>query len=292
MSKYLDKTGLTYFFNKLKTIFKKKSEYYLVALNPDGTVDDYTTRLDYTTLEATFTAANAPDQWLDVLWGDSRFYAKLVEIEDVNGGDLKFIGEFEYNGIQRHMVFTLTSQNVLTTTLITTNEIISNKVNDINSNSTSTTLYPTTKAVYDQYQRKPVVVWETSGTGLVAINADMSASPAWQLTNLDMTGFSYVKIYTKAAQKSGATASASTTPSMVLEMSLDSRAAGPYGDHYIGTMVGQKSNDANRLCTLTCAISADKTSFVCLRMSNLYGTGVTDNADVGGYIYKIVGYYD
>ena len=39
-------------------------------------------------------------------------------------------------------------------------------------------------------------------------------------------------------------------------------------------------------------ISSDKTSFVCLRMSNLYGTGVTDNSDVGGYVYKIVGYYD
>jgi hypothetical protein len=79
---------------------------------------------------------------------------------------------------------------------------------------------------------------------------------------------------------------------MVLEMSLDSRAAGPYGGHYIGSMISQKPNDANRFATLTCAISADKTSFAVIRMSNLYGTAATGNSDVGGEVFKIVGYYD
>lgn len=150
------------------------------------------------------------------------------------------------------------------------------------------------KSALSGLARKPVVIWETGNnvSGLVAIDSDMSASPTWQLTGLDMTPYSYIKVYTKAAQKSGATASASTTPAMVLEISLDSRAAGPYGGHYIGSMVAQKPNDNNRLATLTCAVSSDKTSFVVLRMTNLYGTAATDNADVGGEVFKIVGYYD
>ena len=75
-------------------------------------------------------------------------------------------------------------------------------------------------------------------------------------------------------------------------MSLDSRAASPTGGHYLGSIVGQKPNDSNRLFTVTCAISADKTSFAVLRMSTLYGTAATGNSDVNGYVFKIEGYYD
>ena len=194
--------------------------------------------------------------------------------------------------MQRYIVFTLTPQNVLTTTNIITFESISNKVTSVVNYSTSTAKYPTTKAVFDEFQRKPVVIWETDGTGLVGLNTDMSANPSWQLTNLDFSPFKRVKIYTRAAQKSGSTASASTTPAAVLEMSLDPRAAGPYGGHYIGSYMGQKPNDANRLFTVTCAISADKTSFAVIRMTTLYGTAATSNSDVPAYVFKIEGYYD
>lgn len=146
-------------------------------------------------------------------------------------------------------------------------------------------------------QKKPVVVWEVDGTtvttGLVGVNEDISANPNWQLTNLDLTPFARIKIYSKAAQKAGTTASASTTPAMVLEMSLDPRAAiAEYGNNFVGSMLAQKPNDANRLCTLTCAVSADKTKFEVLRMTNLYGTAATSNSDVNAYVFKIEGYYD
>lgn len=146
-------------------------------------------------------------------------------------------------------------------------------------------------------QKKPVTVWEVDGevvtTGLVAVGEDISANPNWQLTNLDLTPFARIKIYSKAAQKAGTTASASTTPAMVLEMSLDPRAAiAEYGGNYVGSMLAQKPNDANRLCTLTCAVSADKTKFEVLRMTNLYGTAATSNADVNAYVFKIEGYYE
>ena len=265
--------------------------YHLVFLNTDGTVDTSASTLQYNSVVSNLSNTMKAD-YLDVFWGDTRFYAKAIETTNVNNGDIKFIGEIEYQGIQRYIVFTLTPSNVLTTTNIITFEGIYNKVQSITSNSTSVDKYPSTAAVFNEFQRKPVTIWETDGTGLVGLNTDMSANPSWQLTNLDFSPFKRVKIYTRAAQKSGTTASASTTPAVVLEMSLDSRAAGPYGGHYIGSYMGQKPNDANRLFTITCAISADKTSFAVIRMTTLYGTAATSNSDVNAYVFKIEGYYD
>ena len=174
-------------------------------------------------------------------------------------------------------------------------EETANKVQDIVSNSTSTEKYPSTKAVFDEFQRKPVVVWESSTPSeyLKGIQANLSASPSWQLTNLDMTPFKRIKIYSCAGQKTGTTASASTTPAIILEMSLDSRnAISAYGGNYVGSVMVQKPNDANRLATLTCAVSSDKTKFVVLRQTNLYGTAATSNDDVNANVFMIEGYYD
>ena len=139
----------------------------------------------------------------------------------------------------------------------------------------------------------PVTVWEVpEGTaGLFALQSNITDNPSWQLTGLDMTQFKRIKIYTKCGQKSGSTPSASTTPGGVLEMHLDSRAGGPYSGHFVGSMMGQNPNDSNRLWAVTCAVSADKTSFACLRMTTLYGTAATNNNDANAYIYKIEGYY-
>ena len=65
-----------------------------------------------------------------------------------------------------------------------------------------------------------------------------------------------------------------------------------YGGNYVGSIVTQKPNDNNRLATLTCAVSADKTSFVVLRQTNLYGTAATNNNDVNANVFMIEGYYD
>ena len=269
--------------------------YHIVFLNNDGTVDSYASTLTHAAVDANLSNPRKHD-YLDVIWGNSRFYCKFIETVGVQYGDLKAIGEVEYDSRQRYIVFTLNTNDVLTTTNIISFEDYQNKTNDIVSNYDSSSKYPSTKAVFDQFQRKPVTIWEVDGinitTGLVALETDLSDNPNWQLTGLDFSPFKRVKIYTKAAQKSGVTASASTTPAMILEMSLDNRAAGPYSGHFIASNVVQKPNDRNRMCTLCCAISADKTSFAVMRMTNIYGTGVTDNSDVGGYVFKIEGYYD
>ena len=267
--------------------------YHLVFLNPDGTVDTYASTLNYATVKANLTDPTENDI-LDIIWGQTRFHAEIVEVTDVNSGDLKFIADIEYAGIERFMVFTLNPQSVLTTTNITTNEIISNKKTSV-VNNLSNDYYPTTNAVFNEFQRKPVEVWRAASAAdrLKAIQSDISASPSWQLTNLDLTPFKRIKVHSKCGQASGTTASNSTTAAMVLEILLDSDAAiSEYGGNYVGSMISQKPNNNNRLATLTCAVSADKTSFVVLRQTNLYGTGATNNNDVNADVFLIEGYYD
>lgn len=101
--------------------------YHLVFLNADGTVDTSASTLQYNSIVSNLSNTMKAD-YLDVFWGDTRFYAKAIETTNVNNGDIKFIGEIEYQGIQRYIVFTLTSSNVLTTTNIITFESIHNKV--------------------------------------------------------------------------------------------------------------------------------------------------------------------
>lgn len=265
--------------------------YHLVFLNADGTIDASASTISYSTIMNNLSNPTEAD-YLDIFWGDSRFYCKAVETTNVNNGDIKFIGEVEYQGLQRYIVFTLNSSNVLTTTNIVTFEGVHNKTQDIVGNSTRTDLYPSAKAVFDQFQRKPVVVWEVTDTtqGLKALQTDIAATMNWQLTGLDMTPFKRIKVYSCGGQGS---TNAGTTGAMILEMSLDSRMAiTTKGGHYVGSVLSQKPNDANRYASLTCAVSADKTSFAVLRQTSLYGTAATTNNDIGANVVLIEGYYD
>ena len=269
--------------------------YHLVFLNPDGTVNQAASALTFNTISANLTNPMKAD-YLDVWWGNTRFYCKAIEITDINIGDIKFIGQVEYQGIQRYMVFTLDQNNVLSTTNIITFETISNKVNSVVSNSASTATYPSTKAVFDEFQRKPVVVWEVANVsqGLLAINAGVSSSMTWQLTGLDLTPYRRIKVYAKAGRKTGAaSADSSIVPAVVIEILLDDRAKETVSQNvFIGSALVQNPNDANRLGTLTCAVSADKTKFTVLRQSSIYGTAATSNTDTYEYVFLIEGYYD
>jgi len=90
-----------------------------------------------------------------------RFSAKAIEDRDTNYGPIKFIAPII--GIDNKLYiteFSLASDNSLTYQEYLF-EDINNKTNDILSNSSSTLLYPSTSAVYNQFMRKPNVVWET-----------------------------------------------------------------------------------------------------------------------------------
>lgn len=266
--------------------------YHLVFLNPDGTIDTYASTLTYASVKANLTNPKEID-YLDCVQGTSRFYVPVIQDMNTNVGPIRFIGIYDKDNYNILISFNLNNDDTLTVEYYLL-ETLSNKVQSV-VNNLSSILYPSTNAVYNEFQRKPVVVWESSDPSqyLKGIGANISANPAWQLTDLDMTPFKRIKVYSCAGQGTGSTASASTTAAMVLEMSLDSRAAiASYGGNYVGSTISQKPNDNNRLATLTCAVSADKTSFVVLRQTNLYGTAATQNNDVNANVFKIEGYYD
>lgn len=270
--------------------------YHLVMLNNDGSVDTKASTLTYQSVKSNLTDPKEAD-YLDVLWENgagtdsyTRFYANCVGISEVNNGDIMFTAEFYYLGIPVFMLFNLSPNDTLTTVAINVWERQDNKVQSIIANSTNQDKYPSTKAVFDEFQRKPVVVWETDSNFLNAIQADITESPAWQLTDLDMTPFKRIKIYSKAGK--GRT-TAGATGGMILEMSLDDRAGfADYGGNFVGSILVQKPNDSNRYASLTCAVSADKTKFVVLRQTSLYGTAATTNNDIGADVFMIEGYYD
>lgn len=273
---------------------------YLVYLNDDYTIDIASSSINYTTIRNDLSNGTKGYR-IDCIYPDAnnnnhRFHCNATQ-ENINS-DIVFYGINTYDNMLVKFILNTNNQLSIETIEIPDKPLVelkANKTQDIVTNATSTTLYPCAKAVYDQFQRKPVVIWESSTPSeyLRAIQADLSASPAWQLTNLDMTPFKRIKVYSCAGQGTGITASASTTPALILEMSLDSRAAiANYGGNYVGSVIGQKPNDNNRLATLTCAVSADKTSFVVLRQTNLYGSAATSNNDVNANVFMIEGYYD
>lgn len=265
-------------------------DIYLCALKNDGTIDTYSSALDYNKVKSELTNRTV-DVYLDVIYGNTRFFAKANQDLNTNTGPILFFGNYFDAGdnTQRLIMFALNSNNTLDVYHMFL-ETQNNKVQSVVANSTSTKNYPSTKAVFDEFQRKPVVVWETDSNFLNAIQADISENPAWQLTGLDMTPFKRIKIYSKAGK--GRT-TAGATGGMILEMSLDSRAGfADYGGNFVGSVLVQKPNDANRYASLTCAVSADKTKFVVLRQTSLYGTAATTNNDIGADVYKIEGYFD
>ena len=187
---------------------------HLVDLNLDGSVKTQASTLKYSTIASNLTNPKRSD-YLDIFWENgqgtnsyTRFQAHAVGLSEVNSGDVMFTAELYYLGIPIWIVFTLNTSNVLTTVAIIRREAVANKTDDIVSNSESSEKYPSTKAVFDQFQRKPVVVWKaaTVADGILAVGADITASPTWQLTGLDMTPFSRVKLFIR----SGGTGSSAT----------------------------------------------------------------------------------
>lgn len=267
---------------------------YFVFLNDDGTIDTYSSALNYTTVKSNLTNLTT-DIYLDVIQGSSRFYIKARQDMDVNNGPIVFQDLFVKDGNIVEIEFNLASNNVLTHS-VRVIEHIGNKVQSIVTNSNSAIAYPSAAAVYSEFTRKPDIVWEVQNVsqGLLALNTGISSSLAWQLTNLDLTPYSRIKIYAKAGRKTGSTAAdTSITPAVILEMSLDDRAKETVSQNvFIGSIVFQNPNDSNRLGTLTCAVSADKTKFAVTRATSIYGTAATSNTDTYQYVFKIEGYYD
>lgn len=282
---YMDRTGT------LQTGTAPVTLIYNVTLNASGDVSYADPTLTYSGVSAALAAGD--NVLLRAAFEGSQIYAPAMQ--DVSSGPIKFVTEYiGSDGQLRSVEMSLTAQDVLTAAHRQI-EIWYYKVQDIVANRTNTLTYPSTKAVYDQFQRKPVEVWRAAdaASALKGIQSDLSANPSWQLTGLDMTPYRRIKIHAKCGQGTGISAGNSTTAAMVLEMLLDSGAAiAEYNGNFCGSVIAQKPNNDNRIATLTCAVSADKTSFAVLRQTNLYGTAATNNNDVNANVFLIEGYYD
>lgn len=225
----------------------------------------------------------------------TRIYS-TEQMSSSTNAPIVFAGPIRHaNGDITEAVFLLDSSNNLTVSY-TARENALHKVTNLSNYYASEIYYPSVKGVWDTFQRKPVTVWEVQDAtqGLSALNTNITANLAWQLTDLDLTPFKRIKIYSRAGRKTGAIAAdSSITPASIIEMSLDDRAKETVSQNvFIGSSVVQNPNDANRLGLLTCAVSADKTKFAVVRATTLYGTAATSNTDAHPNVFMIEGYYD
>lgn len=196
------------------------------------------------------------------------------------------VADVTYNSTTK--ILTITHIDGTTTTVpLAGYETTTNKVTSLSSSSTDVQ-YPSAKCVYDSINLAPVVVWEvqSASNGILAAETDISQNPTWQITNLDMTPFKSVEFYIRA----GGSANISYTPSIIVEVDLDTINKSSFG-HFLGSAVVQAPNDRNRLLAVSVAVSEDKTSVLFSRCTSLYGTAATDANNNGRVLYKIVGYY-
>ena len=183
-------------------------------------------------------------------------------------------------------VLTITKTDNSTITLnLGSFEQTSNRVTSLSSSSTNTQ-YPSAKCVQHYTGDKPTVVWEAQSVanGILATESDVSTTPTWQITGLDMSKYQKVKLFVR----SGGTGS-DTTSSAIIKIDLGGLNKSSFG-HFLGSTIVQNPNNRNRILALSAAVSEDKTSVLFNRCTSLYGTGATSANTDGRVLYKIVGY--
>lgn len=257
---------------------------YLVALDQNGAIDLVSSSLNYATVKAYLTNSSK-DVYLDVLWEPSRFYAKAVQDEDTNNGPINFFANIMRSGTEVTLVFSLDSNNTLTV-WHNVHETLYDKAQAIDStNIGSTTYYPTTKAVADYVASEltPTVIY-SDATGLSPLQVDVSASIAYQLTNLDLSPYKRIKVHIGSAGSSGT----GFKSSGLIELSLDANLANATTGQWVGSVLTENAADRNRLSAFLVAVSSDKTSFAYARATSLYGTGATNISD--SYVKLIEGF--
>lgn len=278
-----------------------KQNYYSVVLNPDGTVNTYSQELNYQTIKNNLQDSKINDI-LEIMWVTTKFNIQAIEETD---GDIKFIGDIEFDGIQRRMVFTLNSNNQLTTTLITTNEIVSNKRTSV-VNNLSDNYYPSTNAVYNEFQRKPVLIYdkvdklhvpgtitaETDGNnGLLNQNQGEGTTrtiQSWNITGMNLSEFKRIRVV--YSRNDGTSA---VTGEFFIPLDADYITDGNLNAYVNGASLPYYAV-RTRLVGINCAISSDKTSFSVTQTISLTATtlGMVATTVNDMFVTKIEGYYD
>lgn len=134
-------------------------------------------------------------------------------------------------------------------------------------------------------QSNPVVVYETDGTtGLLGHNNN-DFSGYWQLEDIDLTPYKYIKCYFKASDLNDATG---YTPAVIVTIPLDAAAMGP--TIYTGSVMVALPFNRNRQYLVGCAVDSTKTKFQVIHQNTLWDVTASDANNNGRYLYKIEGY--
>ena len=138
-----------------------------------------------------------------------------------------------------------------------------------------------------EFIKKPVTLWETDGTtGLLGHNQN-TYEGNWQLENLDLTPYKYIKCFFKATTLTDAS---SYTPAIVVDVPLDNAAKG--ATIFSGGQMVPLPFNRNRQYLVSCAVDATKTKFQVIHQNTIWDVTTSDANNNGRYCYKIVGYYD
>ena len=249
-------------------------------LNPDGTIST----LDATYIEILHAMNSGKDVLLKATWNGETIHMSLGEWKAMYSPSyFSFYGVVR-NGLEMHEFFIHVGENGQHTfSDVRTYQMKDEKVQSVVANGTNQSTYPTTYAVYNEYQRKPDIIYDNP-TGFEASNSDAGAT--WHLTGLDLSKYKRLKFYVKPSGSSDDNFS----PSHIVEMHLDERAK-DYGDVYVAGHVSQNPNNRNRLHMVTFAVNAEKTAVQFCHATSLYGTAAT-NSSGSRTCYLIEGYYD
>ena len=133
--------------------------------------------------------------------------------------------------------------------------------------------------------RAPDVVYQTDGTtGLLGHNnSDVTGN--WQLENLDLTPYKFIRCYFACGTATGD----SRTPGVIIDISLDAASVGPSG--YINSIQTPMPFNRNREYMVSCAVDTTKTKFQVIHQNTLWDITTSNANSDGRYCYKIEGWY-
>lgn len=135
-------------------------------------------------------------------------------------------------------------------------------------------------------QQAPDVVYETDGTtGLLGHNTN-GYDNQWQLEDLDLTPYKYIKCYFKATTLTDAS---TYTPAVIVIVPLDAAAKGT--TIYSGGVMVPLPFNRNRQYLVSCAVDSTKTKFQVIHQNTLWDITTSDANNNGRYCYKIEGWY-
>lgn len=154
---------------------------------------------------------------------------------------------------------------------------------------------PTVSQLVDElsseFVKKPDIIYQyESGYSQIYGQGSDSFTNNWDLTNLDLSPYKYLKVFMKGSDHA-TNASALTAP-IIITIPLDEGIIYSGTTVYYGVGVTLGINDQNRWFATFAGVDSTKTKFQILRTRSIYGTVGSNQDNNGRYLWRIEGWYD